>query len=99
MGAAGVERGIGALTTTFAAGSPTGAAAGPAARDARLRVRLLSLLSSVLFSVSFRSDIYICLGAIIRSTQFSAGVNSSLPGANTPVAPLAGSAKTPVFGS
>ena len=58
--------------------------AAPAARDAR---RPPAALDSV---------IYACLGANIRSTQFSAGASLSFPPANTPVPP-AGSTNFPFW--
>src|SRR5690349_17680262 len=65
--------------------------AGPAALDAR---RLPAGFGDPVEAVS--SAIYACLGANIRSTQFSAGASVSVPPANTPVPP-AGSTNLPFW--
>src|SRR3954453_7916536 len=83
--------GLGAST-----GPPVDVAAaplvGPAARDARRRPAGFGDCCVEADS----SLIYACLGAIIRSTQFSAGASLSAPPANTPVPP-AGSMNVPLL--
>ena len=84
------EIGFGAATPTLvdAVALPV---AGPAALAARRRP---TGFGDSVEAVS--SALYACLGANIRSTQFSAGASVSAPPANTPVPP-AGSTNLPFW--
>src|SRR5690349_15912691 len=82
---------FGVSTGTPDVDAATEPAAGPAALDAR---RLPAGFGEGFVEAVF-SAIYACLGANIRSTQFSAGASVSVPPANTPVPP-AGSTNLPL---